>query len=78
MSVTLKEITDASKVSISTASRALSGHAGINGTTVERVRLVAEWMRLRTYPRRHGSSETTCPNAQWITPKSRKYGFRTR
>lgn len=47
MSVTLKKIADASNVSISTASRALSGHAGINGATAKRVRLVAEKMNYK-------------------------------
>ncbi|MEM9284234.1 MAG: LacI family DNA-binding transcriptional regulator [Verrucomicrobiota bacterium] len=47
MSVTLKEIADASSVSISTASRALSGHPGINGETANRVREAAQRMNYR-------------------------------
>lgn len=47
MSVTLKEIADASSVSISTASRALSGHPGINGETAIRVREAAQRMNYR-------------------------------
>jgi len=42
MSVTLKEVADASHVSVSTASRALSGHPGIRGSTAQRVRETAE------------------------------------
>ncbi len=41
MGVTLKEIADASQVSLSTASRALSGHPGIKESTAARVRKVA-------------------------------------
>lgn len=47
MSVTLKEIADASSVSISTASRALSGHPGINGKTATRIRETAQRMNYR-------------------------------
>lgn len=42
MNVTLKDIADASQVSVSTASRALSGHPGIKTETAKRVREIAE------------------------------------
>jgi LacI family transcriptional regulator len=50
MNITLKEIADAAEVSVSTASRALSGHPSINRETAERVRQTAE--RLKDKPRR--------------------------
>lgn len=48
MSVTLKQIADASKVSVSTASRALSGHPGISGPTAERVREAADKLNYKS------------------------------
>ena len=48
MSVTLKEIAEASRVSISTASRAPSGHRGINAKTAKRVRDAADQLNYRT------------------------------
>ncbi len=51
MSVTLKDVADASQVSLSTASRALSGHPGIKDSTAARVREVAEKLN---YPLRKG------------------------
>ena len=47
MNVTLKDIAQASQVSISTASRALNGHPGIRSATAERVREVAERMNYK-------------------------------
>lgn len=55
MSVTLKQIADASQVSVSTVSRALSGNPNINRETAERVRVAAEELRYR--PRRASSLE---------------------
>ncbi|MEM1293754.1 MAG: LacI family DNA-binding transcriptional regulator [Verrucomicrobiota bacterium] len=48
MSVTLREIADASSVSVSTASRALSGNPSINRETAERVREAAERLKYRS------------------------------
>ncbi|MEM7602046.1 MAG: LacI family DNA-binding transcriptional regulator [Verrucomicrobiota bacterium] len=48
MSVTLREIADASNVSVSTASRALSGNPSINRATAERVREAAEQLNYRS------------------------------
>ncbi|MBN2309240.1 MAG: LacI family DNA-binding transcriptional regulator [Candidatus Hydrogenedentes bacterium] len=45
MAPTLKDIAAAAEVSVSTASRALSGHPAINQATVERVHAVAEQMQ---------------------------------
>ncbi len=47
MSVTLKDIAIASQVSVSTASRALSGHPGINEETAKRVREAAEQLNYK-------------------------------
>lgn len=47
MSTTLKQIADVSQVSVSTASRALSGHSNINHATAERIRKVAEELNYR-------------------------------
>ncbi|QGJ71968.1 HTH lacI-type domain-containing protein [Planctomycetales bacterium 10988] len=47
MSVTLKQVADASKVSVSTASRALSGHPGINTKTATRVRETAQKLQYK-------------------------------
>jgi len=56
MSVTLKEIAEASEVSLSTASRALSGHPGIKTSTAERVRKVAEKLNYPVRKQEIGSS----------------------
>lgn len=59
MNVTLKDIADASEVSVSTASRALSGHPGIRTETAERVREVAGRLnyKVRQLNARPGSLE---------------------
>ncbi|MEX2577445.1 MAG: LacI family DNA-binding transcriptional regulator [Verrucomicrobiales bacterium] len=47
MSVTLKQVAAVSNVSVSTASRALSGHPGISGPTVDRIREAANQLNYK-------------------------------
>ncbi len=62
MSVTLKQVADVSQVSISTASRALSGHPGISGPTADRVREAASRLNYRI--RRNESPGTALKGAE--------------